>query len=166
MISALFGSSEIAYNIFEAFRGGEGGHVYGAVLATAHRLCGSDTFTIYPYQLGEGNDDALDSGAWWFYQKLGFRPRNAATARLMRREQSAMAKRPHHRSTIPTLRRLARENLYYQLGRPRADVIGELPLGRVGEAVTDAVAKRFGSDRCRARRVLTQETRAARPALA
>ena len=160
VISALFGSSEIAYNIFEAFRGGEGGHFYGAVLATAHRLFGSDTFTIYPYQLGDSNDDALQSGAWWFYQKLGFRPRNAATARLMRREKAAMAKRPRHRSTIPTLRRLARENLYYQLGKPRTDVIGELPLGRVGEAVTDTVAKRFGSDRRRARRVLTHEARA------
>ena len=160
VISALFGSSEIAYNIFEAFRGGEGGHVYGAVLGTAHRLFGSDTFTIHPYQLGDDNDDALQSGAWWFYQKLGFRPRHAATTRLMQREQDAMARRPGHRSTIPTLRRLARENLYYQLGRPRDDVIGELHLGRVGEAVTAAVAKRFGSDRRRARRLLTHEARA------
>ena len=27
---------------------------------------------IDPYQLGLENDDALKSGAWWFYQKLGF----------------------------------------------------------------------------------------------
>ena len=159
VISALFGSSEIAHNVFETFRGAEGGQVYGAVLATAHHLFGSDTFTIYPYQLGDDNDEALRSGAWWFYQKLGFRPRDATLTRLMRREQATMAKRPRHRSTIPTLRRLARENLYYDMARPRNDVIGELALGRVGEAVTDAVAKRFGSDRGRATRVLTDEAR-------
>ncbi len=34
-----------------------------------------DTFTVYPYQLGYGNDEGLKSGAWWFYQKLGFRAR-------------------------------------------------------------------------------------------
>ena len=130
------------------------------MLATAHHLFGSDTFTIYPYQLGDDNDEALQSGAWWFYQKVGFRPRDAAALRLMRREQAAMAKRPRHRSTIPTLRRLARANLYYDVGQKRDDVIGELPLGRVGEAVTDAVAKRFGSDRRRAGRVLADEARA------
>ena len=160
LISALFGSSEIAYNVFETFRGAESGQVYGAVLATARHLFGSDTFTIYPYQLGDDNDEALQSGAWWFYQKVGFRPRDVAALRLMRREQAAMAKRPRHRSTIPTLRRLARANLYYDMGQPRDDVIGELPLGRVGEAVTDAVAKRFGSDRRRAGRVLADEARA------
>ncbi len=57
------------------------------------------------------------------------------------------------------MRRLACENLYYDMERPRDDVIGVLALGRVGEAVTDAVAKRFGSDRGRATRVLTDEAR-------
>ena len=159
-ISALFGSCEIAHNVFETFRGAEGGQVYGAVLATAHHLFDGDTFTIDPYQLGEGNDEALRSGAWWFYQKLGFRPRDAAVMRLMRREEAAMAKRPRHRSTIPTLRRLAQAPLFYDMARPRDDVIGTLPLGRVGEAVTAAVATRFGSDRRRAVRVLTAEARA------
>mgnify|MGYP006270346331 CR=1 FL=1 len=37
---------------------------------------GADAFTIYPYQLGHENDEALRSGAWWFYQKSGFRPRD------------------------------------------------------------------------------------------
>ena len=160
LVSSLLNSSEIAYNVFETFRGGESGFVYGAVLATAHHLFGSDTFTIYPYQLGDDNDEALQSGAWWFYHKLGFRPRDGAVKRLMRRELAAMTRRGRHRSTIPTLRRLARENLYYEMGRPRDDVMGELPLRRVGEAVTAAVATRFGSDRGRARRVLTDEVRA------
>ena len=159
LISALFGSSEVAFNVFETFRGCESGYVYGAVLATGRHLFGSDTFTIYPYQLGDGNDEALQSGAWWFYQKLGFRPRDGAARRLMGRELAAMAKRPRHRSTIPTLRRLARENLYYDMGRPRDDVMGEVPLGRVSEAVTNAVARRFGSDRRRAGHVLTDEVR-------
>jgi hypothetical protein len=39
-----------------------------------------DSFTINPYQLGDGNDEALASGAWWFYYKFGFaraRPRRS-----------------------------------------------------------------------------------------
>ena len=43
---------------------------------------GSDSFTIYPYQLGDDNDEALQSGAWWFYQKLGFRAKDRGVLRV------------------------------------------------------------------------------------
>ena len=40
-------------------------------------------FTIYPYQLGDdGNQKGLASGAWWFYQKLGFRARDPQVLQL------------------------------------------------------------------------------------
>lgn len=148
--SALYGSAEIAYNVFDTFRGGEAGHVYGRVLATVRHLFGTDSFTIYPYQLGDDNDEALQSGAWWFYQKLGFRPRDRAALALMQRELTAMRRRPHHRSNIATLRRLARASVYYHMGRQRDDVIGLLPLGRVGLQVSRMIARRFGGDRERA----------------
>ena len=74
LVSGLFGSSEVAYNVFETFRGGEAGYVYGRVLAATRALLATDAFTVFPYQLGDGNDEAIESGAWWFYQKLGFRP--------------------------------------------------------------------------------------------
>jgi len=147
LISALYGSSEIAYNVFETWRGGEAGQIYGRVLGTARALFGSDSFTIYPYQLGDDNDEALQSGAWWFYQKLGFRPKDAGALRLMRRELATMSKRPAHRSSIATLRKLAAHNVYYHAGRERDDVIGVAPLANVGLAVTDGLARRGGSER-------------------
>ena len=147
LISALLGSSEIAYNVFETWRGGEAARLYGRVLGTARALFGSDSFTIYPYQLGDDNDEALQSGAWWFYQKLGFRPKDAGALRLMRRELAALARRPSHRSSIATLRRLAAHNVYYHAGRERDDVIGIAPLANVGLAVSDALGARAGSER-------------------
>src|SRR5262249_44233915 len=56
LASALFGSAEIAYNVFETFRGAEAAAVYGRVLGTARALFGADAFTIVPYQLGHEND--------------------------------------------------------------------------------------------------------------
>ena len=130
--SALYRSAEIAYNVFETWRGAEAGAIYGRVLATVRHLFGADSFTIYPYQLGEGNREALESGAWWFYQKMGFRPRDREVRRRMGEEQRRMRIRPSHRSSIATLKRLAGANLYYHLGRRREDVIGLLPLWRDG----------------------------------
>ncbi|HEY3215002.1 MAG TPA: hypothetical protein VGK93_00780 [Candidatus Eisenbacteria bacterium] len=155
--SALFGSSEIAYNVFETFRGAEAGPIYGRVMAMIRHLFGSDTFTIVPYQLGEGNDEAIESGAWWFYQKVGFRPRDSAARRLMRRELARMRRDPEHRSSASVLRRLARANLFLHLGRPRADVIGELPLASVGLATMRYLAARFGSNRERARQACADQ---------
>ena len=160
LVSALFGSSEIAYNVFETFRGGESGRIYGKVLATTRHLFGSDVFTIFPYQLGGyGNPEALQSGAWWFYQKLGFRPRAPRVVRVMNEELARMKANPAHRSPVATLKILASENLYFHLGKQRDDTIGILELPNVGLAVTDMLARRFGSDREKAEAVLTLEAR-------
>jgi len=151
LASALFRSSEIAFNVFETFRGAEAAHAYGRFLGVVRALFGTDTFTIFPYQLGgEGNEEGIESGAWWFYYKLGFRPRDAAVRRLVRRELARMAARPSHRSSPATLRRLARQNVFFDLGPRRDDVIGALPIDRLGLAVTDALNARFGPDRGRA----------------
>jgi hypothetical protein len=145
--SALFNSAEIAYNVFETFRGAEAGLVYGRVLATVRYLFGTDTFTIYPYQLGDGNEEAIESGAWWFYQKMGFRPKDPAARRLMDREVRVMRRRPDHRSSHATLRALARHNLYYHAGPEREDVIGLLPLANVGLHMVRLFNERFDGDR-------------------
>jgi hypothetical protein len=147
LTSALYGSAEIAYNVFETFRGAEAALTYGYVLAMTRHLFGVDAFTVYPYQLGgAGNEEGLQSGAWWFYRKLGFGPRQREARRLMRREERRMARDPGYRSSIPTLRRLGEHNVYWYLGGRRDDVIGVLPLANVGLAVTDLLARRAGAD--------------------
>jgi hypothetical protein len=158
VVSGLFQSAEVAYNVFDPFRGVEAAHVYGQVLAAFRHLLGCRAFAIYPYQLGgEGNTDGLHSGAWWFYQKLGFRPRAPEAVTLMEKELAMMRRRPAHRSSLATLRRLAAHNLYHHIGRPREDVMGVLPFANVGLAVTDLLARRFGSDREAGERILERE---------
>jgi len=143
LASAFLGSCEVAYNVFETWRGAEAAHVYGRVLGMLRALYAADSFTIDPYQLGDGNAEAIASGAWWFYQKLGFRPDERATRALMRRE---LARGPGARSSPATLRKLAREPLFWSLGHKRDDVLGRFPLARVSEAALRELA-REGSER-------------------
>jgi hypothetical protein len=157
LASALFGSSEIAFNIFESFRGGEAAFVFARFLGLVRAMFGTDTFTIYPYQLGDGNEEGIESGAWWFYYKLGFRPRDAGVRRIASEELARMARRPAHRSSAATLKRLARRNVFLDLETLRDDVIGVLPIDRLGLAVTDFVSARFGADRERAAAELADE---------
>lgn len=154
---ALFNSAEIAFTIFDNFRTAEAAWMYGHVLKTAHDVLGCDVFTIDPYQIGRDNDDAIRSGAWWFYQKLGFRPRTTECLQLMRREERRIKATPTHRSSDTTLKKLASDNLYWYSHVRRDDVIGVLPLENLGLRITDYVAQRFGFDRRAAERTCAAE---------
>jgi len=160
LTSALFGSAEVAYNVFETFRGTEAAAVYGRVLAMTRHLFRADAFTVFPYQLGgAGNDEGLESGAWWFYRKLGFAPRHRSARRLAAREDARLARNPRHRSSLGTLKALVEHNLYWFEGRRRDDVMGVLPLANVGLAVTDFLARRFGADPERGATACAREAR-------
>ncbi len=160
LASGLYGSSEIAYNVFDTYRGGEAGRVFGRVIATVGHLLGSDTFTIDPYQLGYGNQEGLQSGAWWFYRKLGFEPVDPDIRKLERGERAAMKRNPRHRTDVGTLEQLAADNVYYFAGTKREDVMGLLDLGGICLGLARYVAQRFGAEREKGERVCAKEAAA------
>jgi hypothetical protein len=147
LTATLYRSAEMAYNVFDTWRGAEAAPIYARALAMTRHLFGCDTFTIVPYQLGDENDEAIESGAWWFYQKMGFRPRAKAALSLMNRELARMKRDPGHRSSAGTLRRLARHALHLDLGRKRDDVLGRLELPNVGLHVMRFLSKEYGAER-------------------
>lgn len=105
--------AEVSYNTFPTFRDGEAARVFARALAMARHVLGARSFSIEPYQLGQRNHEAIESGAWWFYFKLGFRPRAAEARRLARRELARMRAAPSHRSSAATLEKLACRHLYF-----------------------------------------------------
>jgi hypothetical protein len=117
----LGGHAALSFNTFAAFRGGEAARVFARFIAITHQWLGCTGFSIEPYQLGQGNEEGIDSGAWWFYCRLGFRPRTAAARRLAARELQRRAADARYRSSTQTLRALARAHMLYSLdGRRRA----------------------------------------------
>jgi hypothetical protein len=155
--SSLFESSEVAYNVFDTFRGAEAAAVFGRVLAMMRHLFGADAFSIDPYQLGHGNAEGLASGAWWFYYKLGFRPRDPDVRRVLRGELSRMKRNPGHRSSVATLNELSAAHVYLDLSHPGQDNLGRLAVGQVGLRISQYLAGRFGADRERGTRVCSEE---------
>jgi len=147
LASSLFGSTEIAYNVFDTFRGAEAAAVFGRVLGTVRHLFRSDTFSIDPYQLGYDNAEGLRSGAWWFYYKLGFRPHDPQVRRLVRAELRRMKADPRHRSSIATLEKLAAQHLFLHFEGQRADTLAQIALGEIGLWISRTLAERFGARR-------------------
>ena len=104
--------AELAFNTFPTFRNGEAAHIFARVLAMAWTVLGARRFSVAPYQLGQHNHEAIDSGAWWFYFKFGFRPRDATARRLAQLERARVRRDPAYRSSEATLERLAQWPLY------------------------------------------------------
>ena len=146
-VCALFGSAEVAFNVFESFRAAGTAHVYGRVLACVRHLFGCDVFVADPYQVGHDNPEGLRSGAWWFYYKLGFRPQDPDVRQVVRRELARMKQNPGHRSDLRTLEALARASMVLHLGKARSDILGTIDLGAIGRRVSGHLAERFGAAR-------------------
>src|SRR6058998_784717 len=99
---------DVSFNIFHAFRKGESAFAFARLLKLYQQLFGSTVFSIDSYQIGLGNDEAIEAGAFWFYRKLGFRATDPQIERMARREEERIAKNPRHRTSQRMLRRMAR----------------------------------------------------------
>jgi hypothetical protein len=141
-------SAALSFNTFETFRGGESAYVFARMLAMLHHVFGTRSFTIEPYQLGKDNDEGIASGAWWFYFKLGFRPRAADARQLAQTELERLRRDPRHRSSRETLQRLADRHLFFELDPSQALPLP--PLARIGLASARLLDVRAGPDRARA----------------
>ncbi|MET0644555.1 MAG: hypothetical protein ABWZ17_09275 [Candidatus Binatia bacterium] len=156
-VDALFKCADLSYNTFQSFRGGEAAFVFARTLAATAWLFGSQSFTLEPYQLGHRNDEGIESGAWWFYYKLGFRPRNPGARRLARREVRRMKTRPRHRSSKKTLQRLAEDYLYFETAGARAPFWPRV--ADLGAKTAEHLAGLAAADRETALRLCLEETR-------
>jgi len=110
---SLFERCEVGFNLYYTFREGETAWLYVRILKLLREQLGMTCFSIDPYQLGHENEEAIQSGAFWFYYKLGFRPAAPEIFELASREAAKIAKQPAHRTSPAVLRRLAERPLFY-----------------------------------------------------
>lgn len=140
-VTPLFRQANTGINVFDPFRGSEAAFLWVQMLRAFHSLYGSTRFVVNPYQLGAGNAEAIRSGAFWFYYRLGFRPAAAAARKLAEREASRLAADPRYRSDTRTLRALASGDLHLDVGRfDAADHFDESLLPRAGERAARVLA--------------------------
>ena len=143
----LFGTLEFGVNIFETFRRGESAFVTTQALRVFHHALRMRAIVLQPFQIGHGNPEALESGAFHFYYRIGFRPQDPDVARLAEREQARITRNPRYRTPLTTLERLAAAEMLLTVstgGRPPARRVRAVQLAAL---VTDRIARNFGGDR-------------------
>lgn len=110
-VTPFYRQANTGINIFDPFRGSEAAFLWMEMLRAFHSVYGSRRFVINGYQFGEGNSEAIGSGAYWFYYRLGFRPEDAAQRKLAAKEAARLAKPGAAPSGKATLRALAKGDL-------------------------------------------------------
>jgi hypothetical protein len=152
---------EIGFNTFYTYRQGETAWIYAQALRCLRQLTGATTISIYPYQIGQSNEEAIDSGAFWFYRKLGFRSGRPELEQLARREEQKIAADQDHKTPPRILRRLAEAHVFYETDRTTAGGIAgawdNFSTRNLGLQVNRRMAREFGGDSDRMRHAASGE---------
>jgi len=144
---ALFGTLDFAVNIFASFRQGESAYLATQLLRAYRRIFGMRTVVVDRYQLGHESTEALRSGSFYFYHRLGFRPRNPDVRRVLDGELAKIAADASYRSPIGVLERLAGDEVFLSLPRGLAAPEKRLRATEVSALVARFVAREYGGDR-------------------
>jgi hypothetical protein len=143
---SLFDWTEIGFNTFPAYRDGETAWVYAQTLRVLRQLHGTNAISVYPYQIGDGNEEAVSSGAFWFYRKLGFRSMDPALEKLAQMEEKKVRANPNYRTAARTLRRLSKAHVVYELPEAVFGAWDHFAMRNIGFAIQRRMARDYAGD--------------------
>lgn len=148
---------ESGFNFYYTFREGETAWIYARTLSIFKQLLGVTAFSIDPYQVGHENEEGIESGAFWFYRKLGFRPTRRDLLKLTLQEEKKIATRPGYRTTARTLRKLAAGYMIFELSQTNRGEWDRFQVRKIGLSVQRRMAREFGADGEKIRRRCVQD---------
>ena len=145
--SLCMGCCEMGINLFPEYRGGEIRLIYAEFMRALYQVLGVRYFYLTDYGMGVGNPEAIRTGAFWFYRKLGFHAENPEVETLAQEEEARMSVDPRHRSDRRMLERLSHTYAFLDTS---GGTCHRLDLGRIGLAQSRFIARSFDGDRPRA----------------
>jgi hypothetical protein len=143
---SLFERMESGFNLYYTFRDGETAWLYAKTLNIFRHLLGVTSFAIDPYQIGYENEEGVESGAFWFYRKLGFRPTTPGVTKLMLKEEAKLSSRRSYRTPANALRKLAVGTMIFELDQTSTGDWDRFHLRNIGLAAQRRMAERFKGD--------------------
>lgn len=149
---SLFERMELGFNLYYTFRDGETAWLLARLLRLCHQLLGVAAISIDPYQIGWNNEEAIESGAFWFYRKLGFRPVQPSRSEIAAREERKLLAESSYRTPARTLRKLAESPMIYEATIERRGDWDSFRVRNLGLAVQRRMAAENGGDSSKMRR--------------
>jgi hypothetical protein len=143
---SIFERLESGFNLYYTFREGETAWLFGRILRLMHQLLDVMVFSIDPYQAGHENEEGIESGAFWFYRKLGFRPVRPELMKLAQTEERRIAASRDYRTPARTLRKLAAGHLLFEMPGASKGEWDRFQIRNLALAVQRRMALEFAGD--------------------
>ena len=128
----LFERMESGFNLYYTFRDGETAWLYARTLNVFHHFTGARAFSLDPYQIGYENKEGIESGAFWFYRKLGFRPTREDVLELALKEEQKIKTRKGYRTSAAMLRKLAVGPMIFEMDSERCGDWDRFQIRKIG----------------------------------
>jgi len=143
---SIFERMESGFNLYYTFRDGETAWLYAHTLHIFHHLLGVSVFTLDPYQIGYENEEGIESGAFWFYRKLGFRPTQPEVMKLVVNEEKKIRARAGYRTSAARLRKLSASPMVFESEERNSGDWDRFQLRNIGLAVQRQMATTYDGD--------------------
>ncbi|MBK6837407.1 MAG: hypothetical protein IPG90_03250 [Bacteroidetes bacterium] len=140
--------SKIGINIFPPYRGGESAWIFTQLLRLYHKRFHVELLEAEPYQIGKNNPEGIQSGAFWFYYRLGFRPVQDELFELAATEWEKITSDKKYRTEAQRLRKLANSNLRLDCKNPgKKATQNHLDAQGFGKLITNYINQAFEGNR-------------------
>ncbi len=140
----FFKGTKLAGNIFPPFRGGESAYLFAQLYRLYHLRFSVNCFQVDSYQIGQKNNDAIVSGAFWFYYRLGFRPNDDKLLVLSEEENIKRKADKKYRTPAPVLRKFANTEMVLSIS-DRKQVSHQAILNAMQKKVAHEFSGNFSS---------------------
>ena len=117
--------------------------MFAQLLRTYKQAFGAEYFEVEPYQFGKNNPEGLQSGAFWFYYRFGFRPIESQLHELALKEAELIGSQKGYRSSIDTLKKFTAGNVAVNFGKKEAPLNPSL----ISKFITQEIALKHHGDR-------------------
>jgi len=122
--------------------------LFARILRLMRQLQGATVISIDPYQLGHENEEGIESGAFWFYRKLGFRSVRPELMKLTLAEERRIKANPNHRTSLRTLRKISAGHMLLDTaeGKQISSAWDKFEARNIGFAVQRRISRDFNGN--------------------
>ncbi len=157
---SIFEKMEIGFNLYYTFREGETAWLFAQLLRIFKQHLGVTVFSVDPYQIGHENEEGIESGAFWFYRKLGFHPIRDEVAKIVEREEKKLSERKDYRTSAKILRKIAKGHMFYAHAESQSGIQNQwkdFHLRNILLAIQSKMSQNFKGNGKKMREVATQK---------
>lgn len=144
--SVLLDRTEIATNVFPSFRHGESAYIYAQILRVFYQIFKVGSFLVEKTQIGNDESEAIKSGAFWFYSKVGFYPIDPGVLKLAKEETNKIKNKKGYRTPAKILRQLAKSDMCLNLTGTEP-VASQIKTENIGKLVTKLIFEKYNGNR-------------------